>query len=203
MTKEERIEIFDRIGRKLKKNHRIVGAKYRQRFLKDATGKTLEAAAGPGFNFGFYPPGIELTAVDFSPVLLKMAAGRAAEYGLTVNLVQADVESLSYPENSFDTIVSVLSLCAYEDPVKVLRNFNKWCKPEGKILLFEHGVGGGNKLITWFFTRIDNWNFKHHACHTNLNIKNTVLESGLVIEEYQVVNHGVHYQIKAKPNKNF
>jgi ubiquinone/menaquinone biosynthesis C-methylase UbiE len=202
MTKDEIIEIFNQKGRRLSKNHRIVGAKYRKQFLQEATGKTLEVAAGPGFNFGFYPPAIELTAIDFSPVLLKIAAERAGQFGLKVNLINADVESLSFPENSFDTIVSVLTLCAYNNPVQVLRNFNTWCKPEGRILLFEHGIGGGGKAITWFFTRINHWNRKHNGCYTNLNIKNIILESGLLIDDYQVVNKGMHYQIKAKPNKN-
>jgi ubiquinone/menaquinone biosynthesis C-methylase UbiE len=201
MTKDEIIEIFNKRGRRLKKNHHIVGAKFRQQFLADASGKTLEVAAGPGFNFGYYPPSIELTAVDFSPILLKIAAERATEYGLEVNLIEADVESLSFPENSFDTIVSVLSMCVYNDPVKVLRNFNRWCKPEGKILLWEHGVGSLNKVLTWFFIRIDKWNLKHNGCHTGLNIKDTVLEAGLLIEDFQVIHQGIHYQVKAKPNK--
>ncbi|HEX3043378.1 MAG TPA: class I SAM-dependent methyltransferase [Bacillota bacterium] len=202
MTKDELIEIFNHKGRRLSKKHRIVGAEYRKQFLQEATGRTLEVAVGPGFNFMFYSPAIELTAIDFSPVLLKIAAERAAEFGLKVNLINSDVESLSFPENSFDTIVSVLTLCAYNDPVKVLRNLNKWCKPEGKILLFEHGIGGGGKIITWFFTRFNNWNRKHNGCYTNLNIKSLLLEAGLVIEDFQIVNKGVHYQVKAKPNKS-
>lgn len=201
MEREELINLYNARGKKLKKNRKIFYSKYRELLLQEVKGETLEVAVGAGANFGFYPPTVKLTAVDFSPVLLKIAEESAKENKLEVRFIQADVESLSFEENSFDTIVSTLTLCAYADPVKVLKNFNKWCKPEGKIFLFEHGLGS-NKVLNWILNKIDNWNFRKNGDHLNLDVRKTILQSGLIIEEMETVIFDTHYLVKAKPWKS-
>lgn len=200
VQKDQLISLFNERGKKLKKNRKIMGSKYRKLLLQEVKGRTLEVAVGAGANFHFYPRTVDLVAVDFSSILLEIAKECARDNNLNVSFINSDVESLSFEENSFDTIVSTLTLCAYHDPVKVLQNFNKWCKAEGKILLFEHGIGS-NKVLNWFLNKGDNWNLKKNGCHLNLDIKKIILESGLVIEEMQTVIMGTHYLIKAKPYK--
>ena len=201
MGKNELIDLYNERGKKLKTNRKIFYSKYRKLLLNEAKGKTLEVAVGAGANFSFYPSTIELTAVDFSPILLKIAEESAKENKLDVCFIQSDVESLSFEENTFDTIVSTLTLCAYTDPVKVLKSFNKWCKPQGKILLLEHGLGS-NKVLNWILNKIDNWNFRKNGCHINLDVGKTILQSGLIIEEMETVILDTHYLIKARPFKN-
>lgn len=87
------------------------------------------------------------------------------------------------------------------DPIKVLQGFNRWCKAEAEILLFEHGVSS-NKLLNWLLNKCDNWNLKKNGCHLNKDIKKIVLESGLIIEEIQSVILGTNYIIKAKSYKS-
>jgi len=55
------------------------------------------------------------------------------------DVVTADAANLTFEDNSFDTIVDSFGLCSFDDPVKVLIELQRVCKPDGKILLLEHG----------------------------------------------------------------
>ena len=59
-----------------------------------AFGQVLEVAIGTGRNLPFYPRGIQLTGIDFSPAMLEIARGRAAELGVDVTLIEADAQHL-------------------------------------------------------------------------------------------------------------
>lgn len=202
MAKEDLVEIYNRRAQKILKlkYKRVLGRKHREKLLQNASGKILEVAVGTGANFGFYPAGVELVAVDFSPVLLDMAKHAAAKNNLTAEFINSDVETLTFPENSFDTIVSTLSLCAYDNPVKLLGNFNYWCKPGGCILLFEHGLSTSN-LLNRFLWKFDEWNYRKNGCHLNLDVVRTVEAAGINIKKVEVIMFGAHYLIWGMPGK--
>ena len=50
--------------------------------------------------------------------------------------------------------------------------------------------------------KIDNWNFRKNGDHLNLDVKKTILQSGLIIEEMKTVIFDTHYLVKAKPLKS-
>ncbi len=77
-----------------------------------ARGDTLEVAVGTGLNLPFYPAGVELTGIDFSPAMLGVAQTRARQLGRTVDLRQADAHALPFPDALFDTVVCTFALCA-------------------------------------------------------------------------------------------
>jgi len=63
-----------------------------------------------------------------------------------VQFIESDAEKIDFPKDTFDSIVSTLSLCSYRDHIRMLNNFNKWCKPDGGIYLLEHGLSS-NKIF--------------------------------------------------------
>jgi len=203
MNKNQVMEIYNQRGRKyLQTNNRVVwAAQHRHRLLREAQGKTLELGVGAGANLALYPPDVELTAVDFSPVLLQAADQHAKALERPVTFIQSDVETLFFSENSFDTIVSTLTLCAYQDPVAVLRHMNEWCKPDGNILLFEHGLSS-HSFINWLLNGLENWNLRTQGCHSNLDIHGVIQASEIDVQKMESAYLGTHYLIWAKPNKN-
>ncbi len=113
---------------------------YGEKLLKSARGDVLEVGVGAGANFPFYDRDqVKVTAADFSEEMIGIARKVAVKHGIEAEFVVEDVEKLSFPKNSFDTVVSTLSLCSYFDPVKVLNQMNRWCRKGGQILLLEHG----------------------------------------------------------------
>ena len=110
----------------------------RARLCGQARGRTLEVAIGTGRNLGLYPAEIELTGLDLSGGMLRIAAGRAAGVEHTVARVQSDAQRLPFDDATFDTIVCTLSLCAVPDQTAVVAEMHRVLVPGGLLLLVDH-----------------------------------------------------------------
>ena len=207
MLKDDRIQIFEERAEKLNDNNKnkVFLKRKREELFSNAEGNLLEVAVGRGSNFQFYSSKVKVTAVDFSPTLLSMAENSVIKNKLQADFIESDVETLEFKTNSFDTIVSSLTLCSYDNPIKVLNNFNEWCKPNGKILLLEHGFSS-NKLFGWFINSILNilggWHLNNRGCHLNSNIMKIIEKSDLETNKIKTCLLDTHYLIWAKPNLN-
>src|SRR5712691_6082492 len=103
-----------------------------------ATGRVLEVAIGTGLNLGHYPDGIQLTGVEWSPVMLDIARHRAGQLGRAVDLRHGDAQALEFPDASFDTVVCTFSLCAIPDDQKAVQEMARVLRPGGLLLLADH-----------------------------------------------------------------
>jgi len=103
-----------------------------------ATGRTLEVAIGTGLNLPLYPPGVELTGIDFSPAMLGVAQTRARQLGCMVDLQVADAQALPYTDASFDTAVCTFALCAIPDERRAVGEMIRVLRPGGLLLLADH-----------------------------------------------------------------
>jgi ubiquinone/menaquinone biosynthesis C-methylase UbiE len=105
---------------------------------RSAEGDVLEIAVGSGRNLPFYPPGTKLTAIEFSPEMLKLAEQRASEMGAEADLRMVDAQALEFEDESFDTIVCTLALCTIPDPAKAVREAFRVLRPGGSYRGLEH-----------------------------------------------------------------
>jgi len=72
----------------------------------------LDVAGGAGRNAVWLARrGLEVTLADVSPVALGLARSAADAAGVTLRLVEVDLESSSLPPGPFDLIVSIDFLC--------------------------------------------------------------------------------------------
>ena len=98
-----------------------------------------------GRNLGYYPSGTvkQITLTDSSDKMLEKAneklRGMSNAEKERHQVMVADAARLPFPDNSYDTIVDTFGLCSFDDPVLVLKELQRVCKPNGKILLLEHG----------------------------------------------------------------
>src|SRR5262245_6763023 len=106
-----------------------------------ATLDTLEVAVGTGLNLPFYPAGVELTGIDFSPAMLGIAQTRARQLGRTVDLREADAQALPFPDACFDTVVCTFSLCAIPGERRAVSEMTRVLRPGGLLLLADHIAG--------------------------------------------------------------
>ena len=79
--------------------------------------RILEVGVGTGKNFPYYPPGPEVTAIDFSPKMLARARRRATAEGHRVDLQLMDVQRLGFADSSFDSVLGSFVFCSVPDPV--------------------------------------------------------------------------------------
>ena len=49
-----------------------------------------------------------------------------------------DVQTLEFPDATFDTVVTAGTFCSVPDPVRGLRELRRCLKPGGQLLMFEH-----------------------------------------------------------------
>ncbi|MFS0861155.1 class I SAM-dependent methyltransferase [Fredinandcohnia sp. 179-A 10B2 NHS] len=173
--------------------------KMRRRLLQGAKGTILEVSVGAGANFQYYPKASKITAVDFSPEMIEQARLTARGEGLDVEFQIGNVEEIVLPEKSFDIVVSTLSLCSYPNPEKVLQRLSSWCKDDGQVLLFEHGIST-NSMFAWLQHKTDPFFLKRNGCHMNRDILKLVDESPLsIIKRESYMLNAVHL-IWGKPS---
>ncbi|WP_164985078.1 class I SAM-dependent methyltransferase [Ammoniphilus sp. CFH 90114] len=201
MSSERAIRIFDKQANSYEKRRKkLQHAAERSRLLRHAEGKVLEVSVGAGNNFAFYPKGVQVVAADFSIKMIEKARVAAEDYDVDCEFFVSDVENLDFEENTFDTIVSTLSLCAYQHPEFVLQQFQKWAKPEAKVLLFEHGIST-NSPYAWLQNRLDGLSMRLIGCHQNRDILQLMNNAGLQVDHLERMFLGSVYLIQASVNK--
>lgn len=199
MDKEKLARKFDRQARtyeKQRKKGNLVN--WRRQLLQQAEGKVLELAVGAGANFAYYSPSAQVTAVDISPQMLGKAKGAAEEQGIYTTFMLSDIEALEFPEHTFDTVVSTLSFCGYEHPLQMFNKLSRWCKPQGRILLMEHGISF-NPVFAFLQKAIDPVQFKLVGCHQKRDIMRLIQESDLEVQKVEHHWKGIVHLIWAKP----
>ncbi|MBS4213836.1 MULTISPECIES: class I SAM-dependent methyltransferase [Neobacillus] len=201
MEKQKLIKIFNKQAGKYDKRREDLSQKrWRQKLLSHAEGEVLELAVGAGANFPYYTPGVKVTATDFSSAMLEKAKQAAKNYGIQADFVSGDIEKMEFPNDSFDTIVSTLSFCSYNNPLAVLEKINHWCKPSGKILLMEHGIST-NFAVSILQKTLNPLLYRFYGCHHTRNILEIIRESGMTVEKSESYWVNMVHLIWAKPKK--
>lgn len=169
--------------------------------LKGARGRVLEVAAGTGANLAFYPPDIEIICTDLSGEMLAVGRRKAERKRIDTPFIQADAEALPFSSASFDTVASTLSLCTFPNPSQALSEFARVCRPDGRILLLEHG----RSRVEWL-GRFQDRRADAHAqalgCYWNREPDRLVLGSGLRLVRQERFLAGVFYLLEAVPDRS-
>ncbi len=169
----------------------------RQWLAERVHGEVLEVAIGTGRNIEHYPPDISLTGVDLSPAMLALTRRRAADVGRDVVLDEADAQALPYDDDSFDTVVCALSLCAVPDPAAAIGQMRRVLRPGGRLLLLDHVVS------TWWPIRVGQRLLERltvptageHFTRRQLPL---IVGAGLVVEESQRLMAGSVERVAAR-----
>jgi phosphatidylethanolamine/phosphatidyl-N-methylethanolamine N-methyltransferase len=101
--------------------------------------RILEVGVGTGINISLYPRDCKITGIDLSVPMLDKAHERVAREGLTnVRLFEMDAAKLTFPDNSFDIVYAPYLVSVVPDPVQVVREMRRVCRPGGKIIILNH-----------------------------------------------------------------
>ena len=115
-------------------------------------GSLLEVGVGTGKNFPYYREGHQVTAIDFSPKMLRRAETLAQREELPVALRLMDAQALEFDDESFDSVVSTFVFCSVPDPVLGLREVRRVLKPGARAYLLEHALSE-KRLLRWLMRR--------------------------------------------------
>ena len=176
-------------------------AKQRKNLFAQATGDVLDVGCGYGINFPYLTNADSITGIDFSPVMLNKARETMRGSGIIVDLREGDAEALEFADNSFDTVISTLSTCSFYNPITALKEIRRVCKPNGKILLIEHGRS------TWKWVGRYQDNHVHQqieqgGCRWNQEPQELVKEAGLKILQADRTLLGIFHTMVVSPAKD-
>jgi SAM-dependent methyltransferase len=96
--------------------------------------RVLDVAAGSGnAALAAARRGARVTATDFVPELLQVAARRAAVEGLVIDIQEADAQALPFPDGVFDVVLSTFGVMFAPDQVRAASELVRVCRPAGRI----------------------------------------------------------------------
>jgi len=181
-------------------DERLLLGRLRRQLLSHATGKVLDVTCGHGVNFRHYPAHCRVTAIDLDPGSISVARQTATDLKLDFETRTMNAEHMEYPDGLFDTVVSSVALCSFADPIAALREMSRVCKPDGTILLLEHGRSSFPSWAAWQ-DRQERRRGPHDGCHPNREPLDLVKLAGLRPYLSKRMFFGVIHMIVAQPTQ--
>lgn len=108
--------------------------------INQRRGSVLEVGVGTGLSLPHYAPYLKITGIDLSTDMLEKARQRVARNGLlnVEGLHEMDAAELTFPDESFDTVVAMYVMTVVPQPDKVLGELERVCKSGGEVMIVNH-----------------------------------------------------------------
>jgi phosphatidylethanolamine/phosphatidyl-N-methylethanolamine N-methyltransferase len=101
--------------------------------------QVLEVGVGTGISLDAYPPYVKVVGIDPSGDMLAHAVKKTLENGWGhIDVRQGDALNLEFPDNSFDWVTTFHVMSVVPDPLRMMQEMLRVCKPGGKIVLINH-----------------------------------------------------------------
>eukprot|EP00548_Thalassiothrix_antarctica_P001618 CAMPEP_0194134036 /NCGR_PEP_ID=MMETSP0152-20130528/4109_1 /TAXON_ID=1049557 /ORGANISM="Thalassiothrix antarctica, Strain L6-D1" /LENGTH=273 /DNA_ID=CAMNT_0038829561 /DNA_START=40 /DNA_END=858 /DNA_ORIENTATION=- len=206
----ERNEQYTRIASeydsKIQRDETYMGINVLRRALLyfHAKGTILELAAGTGRNLQYYPNNVDRVILsDSSDKMLDQARSKMLKMKNRERfaVLQADASKLDLPDNSFDCVVDTFGLCSFDDPVVVLAEMARVCKPDGKILLLEHGRSSTWGSITKYLDKHAERHAKNWGCVWNRDLDAILKKAPLKLNTVDTWHFGTTYYVVCSPDQ--
>jgi phosphatidylethanolamine/phosphatidyl-N-methylethanolamine N-methyltransferase len=178
--------VYDLVFGKVFHNGRVMAPKLLHLF---PGAQLLEVGVGTGMTLPLLPRNVEITGIDLSQKMLAKAQQRVKKLGYRhVRLLKMDATKLDFPDNSFDRVLAAYFISTVPDPVTVVRELVRVCKPGGYLLFLNHFHSETpvkryiEKVISPVCYRIG---FK-----TDLDLHRLMEKAGLQIESIEPIDSG-------------
>ncbi|MBA2634869.1 MAG: class I SAM-dependent methyltransferase [Chloroflexi bacterium] len=118
-------------------------------------GLILDVGTGPGalaVEIAGRCPSCRVLGIDLAPEMLRTAARRAAEAGVSerVDFKVSDAAQLPLADGSIDAAVSTLSLHHWRDPAAVLRELWRVVRPGGRVFIYDTRFSYSERQVAEF-----------------------------------------------------
>jgi phosphatidylethanolamine/phosphatidyl-N-methylethanolamine N-methyltransferase len=101
--------------------------------------RILEVGVGTGINVPLYPRTCHITGIDFSGSMLEKARARVERKHLqNVRLIEMDAANLTFADNCFDIVYAPYVISVVPDPVAVVHEMFRVCRPGGRVIVLNH-----------------------------------------------------------------
>ncbi|HKJ08205.1 MAG TPA: class I SAM-dependent methyltransferase [Gammaproteobacteria bacterium] len=102
--------------------------------------RILEVGVGTGLSLSLYPEHARVTGIDLCKEMLDKARTRVREQNLdqVEALLEMDAEDMQFPDSSFDKVVAMYVVSVAANPLKLVDEMRRVCKPGGDIFIVNH-----------------------------------------------------------------
>jgi ubiquinone/menaquinone biosynthesis C-methylase UbiE len=174
--------IFARVYERISTAANVAGEiEYRAELAGGATGRVLEPGAGNGLNFAHYRDADLVVAMEPEPTMLRMAAERAGDAAVPIQLLRGSADALPFADYSFDTIVVSLMLCSVSDPPATVAEYRRVLRPGGTLRFLEHVRSRRPGWARVQDVMAEPWSWFAGGCHPNRDTLGTLRESGFEV----------------------
>jgi phosphatidylethanolamine/phosphatidyl-N-methylethanolamine N-methyltransferase len=156
--------------------------------------QVLEVGAGTGTSFPAYPTHCNVTGVDLAPDMLARARQKIEDNGWNhLKVIEMNALDLKFSDNSFDFVMAFHVVTVVPDPIRMIAEAKRVCKPSGKIVIVNHFttdvplIGSLTKAIDPL-TRWLGW-------RTDLQLKPFIAATGLIVEKVYKINKTSLYTV--------
>lgn len=144
----------------------------------------LELGFGTGINLKFYPENIKkVIGVDANEGMLKQFKKKSNNGSIEIDLLHQSGESLPFPDNSIDAVVSTYTLCSIKQINSALKEIYRVLKLGGKYYFLEHGLADNPKTQKWQQRLNPIQNIWADGCNLNRDMKSLINNAGFNIIE--------------------
>jgi ubiquinone/menaquinone biosynthesis C-methylase UbiE len=109
--------------------------------------RVLEVSVGTGWLLTQYAGRFRADGIDLNPTLLEVARRNLARAGMRADLRQGTVETLPYPDATFDTVVNTMAFTGYPDGAAAAAEMARVLRPGGRLVIVDVSYPrDGNRL---------------------------------------------------------
>lgn len=143
--------------------------------------QVLEVGVGTGIALDAYPPYVRIVGIDPSDDMLEHARAKIRENDWPhIELRQGDALNLDLPDNSFDFVCAFHVVTVVPDPIKMMGEMYRVCKPGGRIVILNHFRS--DNPVLGFLTGIANPVTKHLGWTTRLRFRDMLNGERITVE---------------------
>ncbi len=160
--------------------------------------RVLEVGVGTGIALDAYPPYVHVVGIDASAEMLEQARVKVRESDWRhVELRQGDALDLGLASDSFDFVCAFHVMTVVPDPVKMMGEMYRVCRPGGRLVIINHFRS--DNPVLGFVSGVINPMTKHLGWTTRLRFREVLNGERLTVERHdKATRFSLHTVIVAR-----
>ena len=164
--------------------------------------RILEVGVGTGLSLPLYPASTQVHGIDICHEMLARAKARVGREHLkqAAGLCRMDGEHMGFADDSFDKVVAMYVVSVAPNPVRLLDEMRRVCKPQGELFIVNHFLHP-NPVVS-AMERLAAPLSRFLGFHPNLSLDDFTKHARVEVLERQSVNaFGYWTLLRARNNK--